>query len=375
LEEPVRTPRPITKPDLASALELRDLTDPAAGPHAMQLLIHAATAAVRAAWRCDVLDARGPRVVPIADNYDRLLIPADAVARDSRHARYVSEGTMLRSHTSATVPAALDDLALSWRAGRDVVLACPGIVYRRDVIDRWHTGTPHMIDLWRVTDRRRLGPDDLYEMIAVVIGALLPGSRWRTEPRRHPYTEHGLQVDVRNGGRWIEVGECGVAAPEVLAAAGLADGVTGLAMGIGLERVLMLRKGIDDIRLIRAADRRVSEQLLDLEPYRPVSTRPAISRDISIAVADDDDPEVLGDRLRDALGERAELLESVEVIAETPIDALPAAATERLGLVAGQKNVLVRLVLRALDRTLTDTDANELRDAAYAALHVGRMSR
>jgi phenylalanyl-tRNA synthetase alpha chain len=77
--------------------------------------------------------------------------------------------------------------------------------------------------------------------------------------------------------------------------------------------------------------------------------------------------------VREALGERAGDVEAVEVLAETPGEALPPAARARLGLRPGQKNVLVRLVLRAPARTLTAAEANALRDDAYAALHEGTV--
>jgi phenylalanyl-tRNA synthetase alpha chain len=135
----------------------------------------------------------------------------------------------------------------------------------------------------------------------------------------------------------------------------------------------MLRKGIRDIRLLRSTDPRVAGQLLDLSPYKPVSAMPAVRRDLSVVVGPDVDisDEVLGDRVRQALGVDADVAESVEVRGETSYDELPAAARERLQLEPGQRNVLVRLVLRPLDRTLTDVDANRLRDQVYSALHEG----
>jgi phenylalanyl-tRNA synthetase alpha chain len=61
------------------------------------------------------------------------------------------------------------------------------------------------------------------------------------------------------------------------------------------------------------------------------------------------------------------------VVAQTDYADLPAAAVERMGMTPGQKNVLVRIVLRHLDRTLTDAEANALRDRIYAALHRGAV--
>lgn len=356
--------------ELRRALSVRDLTDPASGPHALQQLVASALDALRSAWGCDVLLHRQSPVVSIADNYDRLHYPPGGVARDARYTRYVCDTALLRSQTSAMIPSVLRGLAAA--PPEDVLLACPGLVYRRDCIDRLHTGEPHQMDLWRVRRGPPLTPTDLRQMIATVVGALLPGRETRLTDAVHPYTTDGLQVDVREGDEWVEIGECGLALPALLAESGLEAGpVTGLAMGLGLDRILMLRKGLDDIRLLRSPNPRIATQLLDLEPYRPVSAMPAVRRDMSLVIDEGRTSEELGDRVRAALGERAELVESVEVVTETPYAALPPSAVKRLALRADQKNVLLRVVLRALERTLTHDECNVLRDDIYAALHQG----
>jgi phenylalanyl-tRNA synthetase alpha chain len=255
----------------------------------------------------------------------------------------------------------------------DVLMVCAGICYRRDSVDWQHTGTPHQFDLWRISRNVTLGEPELEEMIARLVETVLPGQTYRTVPAVHPYTTHGRQIDVLLDDQWIEIGECGVAAPHVLRKAGLDERWTGLAMGPGLDRLLMLRKGIRDIRLLRSADPRVAEQMLDLSAYKPVSAMPAVRRDVSVVVARDVDmsAEVLGDRVRQALGPDADAAESVEVRGETSYDELPEAARARLQLRPGQRNVLIRLILRPLDRTLTDGEANQLRDLVYTALHEG----
>jgi phenylalanyl-tRNA synthetase alpha chain len=177
-------------------------------------------------------------------------------------------------------------------------------------------------------------------------------------------------VDVCWDGTWVEIAEGGLAHPEVLARAGL-GGRSGLALGMGLDRLLMLRKGIPDIRLLRSADPRVSGQMTDLAPWWPVSAMPPVRRDLSVAVDADEAAEELGDRVREALGPDADAVEEVAVLAETGYEQLPAPAVARLGIRQGQKNVLVRVVLRHLERTLTDEEANRLRDRIYAALHRG----
>lgn len=361
---------------LARDLAVRDLTDPAQGLHAIQLVIDDIVGALGALGALgadvDVRIVRAHPIVSLDDNYDRLGFSADAVTRDARYTRYVSETCVLRTHTSAMVPAALRGLA--GERPDDALVACPGIVYRRDVIDRLHSGTPHQLDLWRVrrVERGPTAERDLVAMIDAVVAAALPGRRWRTVPAEHPYTTGGRQIDVLDdeSGEWIEIGECGLAGASVLAGAGLA-GWDGLAMGLGLDRIVMLRKGIADIRLLRSEDPRVGSQLLDLEPYRPVSNRPPVQRDLSLAVPADVDAELLGDRVREALGDHAAYVEDLMVLDETPAPQVPRAAAARLGLQPHQKNVLLRVVLRPVDHTLTNAEANVLRDRIYAALHEG----
>jgi phenylalanyl-tRNA synthetase alpha chain len=75
--------------------------------------------------------------------------------------------------------------------------------------------------------------------------------------------------------------------------------------------------------------------------------------------------------VREALEVDAELVEEVAILSVTPYDALPAPAAQRLGIHEGQSNVLLRVVLRAVDRTLTHAECNTLRDRIYAACHRG----
>jgi phenylalanyl-tRNA synthetase alpha chain len=125
------------------------------------------------------------------------------------------------------------------------------------------------------------------------------------------------------------------------------------------------------VRLLRAGDPRIAAQMLDLSPWRPVSALPAVRRDLSVAVTGVADVELLGDAVRSALGPDADELEALDVVASTSYEDLPAPARQRLGICPGQENVLLRMVLRPLERTLTDAEANELRDRVYAAVHEG----
>jgi phenylalanyl-tRNA synthetase alpha chain len=361
----------ITQDQLDRALALRDLSDPASGPHAMQIAAGAISDALERAWRAPVLVHRSSPVVTVHDNYEVLGYPPAAPAREARHTRYVDGGRLLRTHMTAAVPSALR--ALAGDGQPDLVVACPGLVYRRDVVDRLHVGEPHQLDLWRVRRGEPLTTGDLDEMIGLVVSAILPGAPHRALPASHPYTTEGREVEVETGGSWVELLECGLAGTHVLEAGGLDPGEwSGLALGLGLDRALMLRKGVTDIRLLRSADPRVAGQMLDLEPYRPVSAMPPTRRDLSIAVDAELTAEELGDRIRERVDPGVlDAVEELAVIAETPAAELPPQAIARIGVRRGQKNVLVRLVLRHPTRTLTAEEANLTRNAVYAAVHEG----
>ena len=368
------TTRLLDADDVRRSLSVRDLTDQAHGPHAMQILLDGVVEALREAWKGEVLIHRESPIVSVEENYDALHYPPEGASREARYTRYLNGRTILRTQTSVMIPGLLRYLARRREPWSDVLLVCPGLTYRRDAIDRLHTGEPHQVDLWRIKKGTPLSAEDLSEMVGLLASVALPNHEVRTVPAEHPYTLDGLQIDARDpsGNEWVEVGECGLALPGILHENDLdPESVSGLAMGLGLDRLLMLRKGMDDIRLLRSADERVARQMLDLSPYRPVSHQPAIARDLSIAVPEDRTTEELGDRVREALGQRSELVESVEVLSETPFDDLPPAAVERIGISPGQKNSLLRVVLRDLVRALTDEEANGLRDEVYAAVHEG----
>lgn len=360
----------LTPAQIQRALALRDLTDPDQGEHAIQQLLTSVVSVLQDRWRCTVRYVRNPPVVAVRDNYDRLGYDSADVTRDRRYTRYVSPTSMLRSHTSAEIPTALESYAA--RGGIDELLVIPGLIYRRDVVDRSHVGEPHQADLWRIRDTPDTSDEDMLDMIENVVEAVLPGAEWTVTDAVHPYTIGGRQIDVRLDGEWLELAECGRIHPGVLRGAGLdPQRWSGLALGMGLERALMLRKSIPDIRYLRATEPRIAGQMRHLDPWQHVSPLPHARRDISVVVPDDEDEETLGDVIRTALGDGAEVIESVELLSRTPHADLPEPARDRLGTQPGQCNMLLRIVLRPIDRTLTSEEANEIRNEIYRAVHCG----
>jgi len=358
---------------LINALSLRDLSDPGQGPHAMQRLIDEIQTAALAHYQCPLQHLRTSPLVPVRDNYDALGYPADGPAREARYSRYVAPGWMLRTQTSTLIPGWLSGWAD--KTPRRLGLMTSGLVYRRDSIDRLHTGEPHQLDIWVLIPRYEVTDPDrmLREAIHLVMRAALPDHAINLSDSPHPYTEGGLQLDaLSDRNELIEIGECGLIDPGLLERTGWdPDRVTGIAMGLGLDRLLMLRKHMPDIRLLRHQDPRVQEQLQSLDRWRPVSYQPAIERDLSIATDAASDEEVLGDRIREALPDRLSWLEAVRVLDETTYEALPEVARERIGMKHGQKNVLVRLTIRHPTRSITRDEANDLRNRVYTAIHEG----
>lgn len=360
----------LTSEQLCHALNLRDLTDPAQGRHAVQTLLDSAVSALRSEWGNQVRYVRNSPVVSVRENYDRLGYDHGDVTRARRYTRYISPTVMLRSHTSAELPTALEDYA--GRNEVDELIVTPGLVYRRDAVDRSHAGEPHQVDLWRIRSAPDTSDDDMLAMIGSLVEAVLPGAEWKTTEVTHPYTLGGRQIDVFHNGQWLELAECGRIHPEVLRGSGLdPQQWSGLALGMGLERALMLRKGILDIRYLRAKDPRIATQMLTLDPWQHVSPLPASRRDISVVIAAEEDEETIGDRIRTALGDQANVIESVEELSRTVPEELPEAARSRLGIQHGQVNLLLRIILRPVDHTLTSNEANTIRNAIYRAVHEG----
>ena len=166
--------------ELTDALNLRDLSNPAQGHHAMQTLLDDVASALAGHWGISAETIRHSPLVAVVDNYDKLGFDPSSVTRDQRYSRYVSPTVLLRSHTSASIPTLLHEL--STQASYDRLLVLPGLVYRRDAIDRTHVGAPHQVDLWRVSSTTMLTAADLQTMIGawwrpsclVRSGALFP---------------------------------------------------------------------------------------------------------------------------------------------------------------------------------------------------------
>lgn len=336
------------------------MTNPANGIHIINLIVYNIAEALQVSGYPEPTLWRSHPITTVANNFDKLYFPTESLSRSPKYTRYLSDGKLLRTHTTAIIPVVLSRLR-----GEHLILH-PGMCYRRDVVDKRHVGEPHQMDIWLMSKSQHLERDALVKLIHTILNAVLPGVSYRLNETSHPYTLNGLEIEVLVEGKWIEVGEGGEAHPGLLP-----SGHTGLATGWGLDRLAMLVKGIDDIRLLRSPHPQIAAQMTNLEPYRPVSNQPSINRDMSIVTGVETELEDICEKIVEALGDEAELLESVNILSETLYHQLPQKAIQRLGIQPNQKNMLVRMTLRSLHSSITNQHANVLRDLAYSKINQG----
>lgn len=355
---------------LAKSLAVPDLSDPKNGINAINLVVERIIKSLSNSFGPLPIDVyRASPEVSVEENYDLLLFPADNAGRSSRYTRYVNDTTVLRTHTSAAIPAWLK------RSGKnhdDQIVVAPGICYRRDVVDQTHCGEPHQMDVWRIRKGLpRLERPELIALIEVLINGVIPGYRYRANEVVHPYTINGLEVEILVGDTWMEILECGEAHPTILKNAGLDPAeYSGLAMGMGLDRLAMIIKGIDDIRVFRSTDPRITKQMTTLHKYVSVSNQPATKRVLSYSASVDKNEEDICEAIRDVLGANVIHLEEVKV-EEFPYESLEPIARERLGIHPSQKNVVATLIFRSIEGSLPKKTVNEWMQNIYPRLNEG----
>lgn len=369
----MQTTKKILSPESVShALSLQDLTEKNIPDHAVRLVLEEVLSGLLVRGWPQANVQTGPRIVSAEENYGLLGYDPAEITLGSEHTRWVDERSLLRTQTTSQIPAALQHAAADRQPGEMIVIAAPGITFRRDSRDRWHCAEPHQMDVWVLGDPALSTHAHLLRLVSNILASAVPGRSWVHSPNAHHYTEGGIEVNVLNDGHPVEVLECGRIAASLLKRLQI-DPLQhgGLALGMGLDRLTMLRKGIPDIRLLRDQNPRVQAQLHDLEPWKAVSRLPSITRDISLAVTPGLSEEVLTERMLQAAGDCADWIEEMQLKGRWELSDLPVQAIERLGLLPGQENVLLRVVLRDCSRSITTAEANTLYAKIQSALHEG----
>jgi len=206
--------------------------------------------------------ADGPEVEDEYHCFDALNTPADHPARDAQDTFYLDtpERPLLRTHTSSVQIRVMKEQAPPVR------IIVPGRVYRRDTADATHNPTFQQVEGLYVD--KGVTVADLKGTVEFVFRELMgPKTQIRFRPHYFSYTEPSFEIDFANsltrkmGKDWLEIAGCGMVHPAVFEEVGYdPEKWSGWAFGFGIERIAMLRYGINDIRLFYENDVRFLEQ-------------------------------------------------------------------------------------------------------------------
>lgn len=210
--------------------------------------------------------AEGPEVETDYYNFEALNIPKDHPARDTQDTFYISDNVLLRTQTSPVQVRTME------KQKPPIRVIAPGRVYRSDAVDATHSPLFHQIE-GLVVDRGVTMADlkGTLEMFAKRLYGEEAVVRFR--PHHFPFTEPSAEMDFQcfachgkgcrlcKGEGWIEILGCGMVHPKVLSICDIdPEEYSGFAFGMGLERIVMRRYGIDDLRLFYENDLRFLNQ-------------------------------------------------------------------------------------------------------------------
>ena len=211
-----------------------------------------------------VLD--GPEVETEEHNFDALNIPPTHPARDMQDTFWLSNGHLLRTHTSPVQVRGMRKL------GPPLRMIAPGRVFRNEEVDASHEHTFYQLEGMMV-DRNVSVANLIYFMKTLLSSIFKRDVSVRLRPGYFPFVEPGFELDIQClicGGTgcpvckqsgWVELLPCGLVHPNVLRMSGIdPDEWGGFAFGLGLTRLAMMRYGIDDIRQLQGGDLRFLNQ-------------------------------------------------------------------------------------------------------------------
>lgn len=200
-------------------------------------------------------------------NFERMNIPSNHPAREMQDSFYISENLLLRTHTSPAQAHVMDA-----KNGQPIKIICPGKCYRRDDDDVTHSHQFGQVEGLVVGEGITLG--NLKATLELFLKRMFGEKRdVRFRGSYFPFTEPSVEVDIScaechgkgcamcKGTGYIEILGAGMVHPDVLKMSGYdPDKYSGFAFGVGIERVAMLRYGIDDIRRFYTGDVRFIKQ-------------------------------------------------------------------------------------------------------------------
>jgi phenylalanyl-tRNA synthetase alpha chain len=198
--------------------------------------------------------AEGPEIEDDYHNFEALNIPSHHPARAMHDTFYFNANTLLRTHTSGVQVRTMETQQPPIR------IVCPGRVYRCDY-DQTHSPMFHQVE-GLIIDKD-ISFADLKGTLEQFLREFFEEDvKVRFRPSYFPFTEPSIEVDIDRGdGKWLEVLGCGMVHPKVFEMSGIdPEEYTGFAFGMGVERLAMLRYGVNDLRLFFENDLRFLNQ-------------------------------------------------------------------------------------------------------------------
>jgi phenylalanyl-tRNA synthetase alpha chain len=198
----------------------------------------------------------GPELESEWLNFDALNIPADHPARTMQDTFFIDpldSKLVLRTHTSPV------QIRTMLEQTPPIYVICPGKVYRADELDATHTPVFHQVEGLVIDENITMA--DLKGTLDYFAKSIFGDEvKTRLRPSYFPFTEPSAEVDFFFNGRWVEWGGCGMVNEKVLAACGIdPKKYSGFAFGMGLERTLMVKYGIEDMHDIVEGDVRFTQ--------------------------------------------------------------------------------------------------------------------
>lgn len=297
-----------------------------------------------------------PRIVTVEECFDLLNMPKDHPARRETDTYYLDNTHILRTHTTAFWSFYLKDNKIIERLEKEgeIKALAPGIVFRKDEIDRSHYPAFHQIDGLYICKKSKkiITQKDLKDVqIDLAKGIFGSDIEWKFVPDEFPYTVESLEMDIKFNDEWMEVNGAGLVHPQCLKNFGLDPKIyNGWAFGFG-ERLAMIKMGIPDIRILWSDDPRITSQFKDINSeYKEVSKYPATSRDISFIIDKNINLNNYYEIVRDFAND---LIEEVKLLDEYEDE-------NKFG--KNKKSYTFRIVYRSFEKTLTNEEINKIQE-------------
>ncbi|MFH1714442.1 MAG: hypothetical protein ABH831_02525 [Candidatus Nealsonbacteria bacterium] len=297
-----------------------------------------------------------PRIITVEQCFDLLNMPKDHPSRKETDTYYLDDTHILRTHTTAFWSFYLKDPEVLKRlkAKGHIEALAPGIVFRKDEIDKNHFPAFHQIDGLYICKKSQkiITQKDLKDaQVDLAKGIFGSSIEWKFIDDFFPYTVESIEMNIMFDGEWLEVNGAGLVNPIVMKNFGIDPEIyNGWAFGFG-DRLAMVKMGIPDIRILWSDDPRITSQFKNINSkYKEVSKYPEISRDISFVI----DKNINLNNYYEIVRDFAEnLIEEVKLIDSYEDE-------KKFG--KNKKSYTFRIVYRSPERTLKNDEINKIQE-------------